>query len=102
MPLWSDPFPATVRKGPWGVATGRDASEIEHFARLTEGHERIDGAAIAKLEPELAGRFARGLLFRQEGHLDPHAAMLFLLDEVKRAGAEVLLGTGWPEGAGGS
>jgi glycine oxidase len=82
------------------VAARRDAREVEHFARLTEGSERIDGAAIARLEPDLAGRFSCGLFYAQEGHVEPRAAMQFLLDESRRAGVEIALGTIWPVAGG--
>jgi glycine oxidase len=99
MRLWRDAFPGTVLNGTLVVAAARDAGEVEHFARLTEGHDRLDGAAIARLEPDLAGRFASGLLYAQEGHLDPSAAMPFLLEEGRRAGVEVTFGTRWPADA---
>jgi glycine oxidase len=102
MRLWRDTFPGTVLNGTLVVAAARDTREVEHFARLTEGYERIDGAAIARLEPDLAGRFSSGLLYAKEGHLDPRAAMQFLLDEIVRAGVEVAFGTGWPVDGGGS
>jgi glycine oxidase len=102
--LWREAFPDTVMNGTLVVAAGRDARELEHFARLTERHQRIDGAAIASLEPDLAGRFSAGLLYLEEGHVDPGAAMQLLLDEIRRAGVDVAFGTRWPaeRGGGGS
>jgi glycine oxidase len=96
MDLWRAAFPGTMVNGTLVVAAARDAREIEHFARLTEGHEPVDGDAIARLEPDLAGRFASGLLYAQEGHVEPGAAMRFLLEEIARAGAEVAFATPWP------
>src|SRR5262249_37840646 len=83
--LWREMFPGTAVNGTLVVATGRDRNEIEHFARLTEGHQRLDAAAIAGLEPDLAGRFASGLFYPEEGHVEPGAAMQFLLDQVRQA-----------------
>src|SRR5262249_57720334 len=40
--LWRAAFPGTTVNGTLVVATGRDRNEIGHFARLTEGHERLD------------------------------------------------------------
>ena len=88
---WRETFPGTVLNGTLVVAAARDTREVEHFARLTEGYERTDGEAIARLEPDLAGRFSSGLLYAQEGHLEPRAAMQFLLDESRRAGVEIAL-----------
>jgi glycine oxidase len=96
MRLWRDTFPGTVRNGTLVVAAGRDARELDHFARLTEGHKRIDSEAIARLEPDLAGRFSTGLLYAEEGHIEPRPAMQFLLHEAARAGVEAAFGTSWP------
>ncbi len=93
--LWRETYPGTVVKGTLVIASARDRSEVDHFARLTEGHERIDGDAIARLEPDLAGRFGAGLFYAQEAHVDPRAAMQFLLEEARRAGVEVAFGTDW-------
>ncbi len=95
--LWQEAYPGTVLKGTLVVASARDKGEIDHFARLTEGHERIDGSAIGALEPDLGGRFSFGLFYAGEGHVAPHAALEFLLREVKRLGVEVRFGTGWHE-----
>ena len=81
--LWRETYPGTVVEGTLVVASARDRSEVDHFARLTEGHERIDGDAIAKLEPDLAGRFGTGLFYAQEAHVAPRAAMEFLLEEIE-------------------
>lgn len=98
MGLWREAFPGTVANGTLAVAAGRDTRELEHFARQTGGYERIDGAALGRLEPDLAGRFASGLFYAQEGHVEPRAAMQFLLHAIERAGVEVAFGTGWPAG----
>jgi len=57
------------------VALGRDAGELARFARRTEGHVSLDGEGVAALEPDLAGRFARGLHFPGEAHLAPRQAL---------------------------
>lgn len=93
--LWREAYPDTAIEGTLVVASARDRSEVEHFARLTEGHERIGGDAIARLEPDLAGRFDAGLFYAQEAHVAPRAAMEFLLEAIKRAGVDVSFGTAW-------
>jgi len=95
--LWRENFPGTVMEGSLVVAAARDAGEVERFARLTEGHARLDGAAIAKLEPDLEGRFATGLFYAGEAHVAPREAMRFLLEEARRSGVEVVLGAEWPQ-----
>jgi glycine oxidase len=93
--LWRQTFPATVMNGTLVVAAPRDKGEIAHYARLTQGHRRVDQVAIADLEPDLAQRFDQGLYYAEEGHVDPLAAMRFLLAAGRRAGVEVAFGTDW-------
>jgi glycine oxidase len=100
MALWREIFPGTVLNGTLVVAPARDGRELEHFARLTAGHQRLTAEAVARLEPDLAGRFANGLLYAEEGHLEPLAAMQYLLDEIRRAGVEIALATPWPAAGG--
>lgn len=97
--LWSNTFPGTVVRGTLVIAGARDKSEIDHFARTTEGHERVDGDGIARLEPDLEGRFGTGLFFPQEAHVVPREAMEFLLAQVERAGVAVAFGSEWQGGA---
>lgn len=73
--FWTGTVPVATRQGTLVVAPARDRPELESFARRASGFERIDGARIASLEPDLAGRFAEALFFPQEAHLDPRAAM---------------------------
>src|SRR5262245_17029078 len=100
--LWRENFPGTAKEGSLVVAAVRDAGEVERFARMTEGHARLDAAAIAELEPDLRGRFATGLLYAGEAHVAPAEAMRFLLQEARRAGVEVVFGCEWPSDAAGS
>jgi len=96
--LWCAAFPGIVVRGTLVVAGARDRSELERFARLTQGHARVDAAGIAGLEPDLAGRFASGLYYAQEAHLAPGDAMGFLLQEARGAGVDVAFGTPWKGG----
>src|SRR5262245_36985611 len=50
--LWRKIYPGTVTEGTLVIASPRDKSEVDHFARLTEGHERLDEAGIARIEPD--------------------------------------------------
>jgi glycine oxidase len=93
--LWRNTFPAALWNGTRVLAAARDKGELAHYARLTQGHRRLDAAAIADLEPDLAQRFDQGLLYVEEGHLEPLTAMRFLLAAGRAAGVEVLLGTTW-------
>lgn len=86
---WDAVLPGQVtRAGTLVVAMPRDAGELDRFASRTSGHRRVDEDEIAILEPDLAGRFRRGLLFPDEAHLDPRQAMAALNDRLAAMGVE--------------
>jgi len=89
---WDARVPGVVREGTLVVAPPRDAGEIDRFARSTSGHQRADDSTIAALEPDLAGRFHKGLFFAEEGHLDPRVAMGAIADALRRHGADLRFG----------
>ena len=89
---WGRRAPGVVRAGTLVVAPPRDTNEIERFAARTSGHERVDEARIAALEPDLAGRFHKGLFFAGEGHVDPRAAMRALAGSLRNAGVDLRFG----------
>ncbi|WP_138465952.1 FAD-dependent oxidoreductase [Poseidonocella sp. HB161398] len=68
---WAAHVPV-ARRGTLVVAPPRDAAELGRFARATRGHVPADPGA---LEPDLEGRFARGLFYETEAHLDPREAL---------------------------
>jgi len=84
---WAARVPGTLRRGSLLLAARRDRGELDRFARRTTGHRRCDAAAIAALEPELEGRFADGLFFPEEAHLDPRAALQSLAGVLEGRGA---------------
>ena len=89
---WARHVPGVSRAGTLVVAAPRDSSEIERFAARTSAHERADEKRIAELEPDLAGRFRKGLFFASEGHLDPRTALRALLEALRTRGAELRFG----------
>ena len=89
---WARHAPGVVRAGTLVVAPPRDVGEVDRFAARTSGYERVDEAGIAALEPDLAGRFTRGLFFAREGHVDPRAALAALLEGLREQGVEVRFG----------
>ncbi|MBE3639540.1 FAD-dependent oxidoreductase [Mangrovicoccus algicola] len=89
---WAAHVPVT-RRGTLVVAPPRDAPELDRFARATGGHEPADPGT---LEPELAGRFARGLFYAEEAHLDPRDALRRLRAGLERRG--VAIRDGAPQG----
>jgi glycine oxidase len=86
---WAARVPGVVRQGTLVVAPQRDVGEIERFAQRTFGHERVDKTRIAALEPDLAGRFHKGLFFPGEGHLDPRSVMRALAENLRRRGVDM-------------
>jgi glycine oxidase len=95
--MWKATYPAVVANGTLVVAGTRDRGDLERYARMTEGFDRLDAAHIAALEPDLEGRFAAGLLYPAECHLEPRDAMRFLLDAARTAGVEIVTGAAWSE-----
>jgi len=94
--LWRDVYPDLQCAGSLVVAQPRDRRELDRFARLTRGHERLDGDQLGEREPDLAGRFAGALFYPGEAHLEPLAALGYLLEAVREAGAEIRFGTAEP------
>ena len=89
---WDARVPGVTREGTLVAAPPRDAGEIDRFAARTSGHEHIGGAKIAALEPDLAGRFHKGLFFADEGHLDPRVALSALAERLRAKGGEIRFG----------
>lgn len=69
---WAAHVPDVTRSGTLVLAAPRDAAELDRFARATRAHSWVDPGT---LEPDIAGRFARGLFFAAEAHMDPRAAL---------------------------
>lgn len=95
--LWRQALPSLVERGSVVVAAPRDQTELNRFARATEGHRNVDAAGIAALEPDLAGRFLRGLYFPGEAHVEPRGALAHLVTELRRMGANLRFGSALPE-----
>lgn len=90
--LWRAFYPGLVNAGSLVVALPRDRAELARFERLTTGGGVLDEAGLAKLEPELAGRFAGALYFADEAHMATEAVLGFLIDAARSAGAELIFG----------
>lgn len=95
MALWRATYPGVTGNGTLVVAGMRDRAELLRFARMTEGHERVDRGALEALEPGLSDRFSEGLHYPAEGHMVPDHAMRFLLEALRAAAAEVAFSTSW-------
>jgi len=89
---WRERFPGTVLNGSLVVAHGRDAGELANFSRRTEKFDWLDGESIGSVEPDLRGRFNKALYFRDEGHLDPRAALAFLVRRLEELRVPIRFG----------
>ena len=86
---WEHHAGGVVRNGTLVVAPSRDRAELRRFGQRTSHFEEIDGEAIAGLEPDLAGRFSRGLFFAGEAHLDPRKTIAALAERLVANGAAI-------------
>jgi len=88
------PRPVFFQKaGSLVVAHRQDLGELEMFKsrirpKLPEQGlmRELDGHGVAALEPELAGRFHRGVFFPEEGQLEPRDVLPALEDALLTAG----------------
>jgi glycine oxidase len=90
---WPRIHPETIQRGSLVLATRRDERELDRFARRTSHHRSLDTAALAELEPDLAGRFGRALYFPDEAHLDPRAALPSLAGRLAERGVPIQFDT---------
>jgi glycine oxidase len=90
--LWREALPDTPFNGSLVVAHPRDRADFDRFASLSDGHRRVDAEDIATLEPDLDGRFAHGLFFAGEGHVDPRQVLPALHAQLRAAGVPIEFG----------
>lgn len=84
---WWQAHTGLVRQnGTLVLSQTRDQADLRRFGRRTDHFSEVDGAAIARLEPDLANRFTRGLFFADEAHLPPRAALSALRAGLLRDG----------------
>ena len=91
--MWREELPETPFNGSLVVAHPRDRADFERFAGLTSHHTRLPGDALARIEPALAGRFADGLFFAGEGHVEPRRVLTQLHQRLTDAGAAIHFGS---------
>ena len=91
--IWRRELPDTPFNGSLVVAHPRERNDFERFARMTEGHRRLDAAALAELEPSLEGRFRDALFFPTEGHVEPRRVLPKLHERIVAAGGTIKFGS---------
>lgn len=91
--LWRRAMPDLALTGSLVVCHPRDRADLDRLARRTANHERVDGDAIAALEPALAGRFSTGLLYPAESHVEPRRVLPLLRRRIAARGGRILFGS---------
>jgi glycine oxidase len=84
---WEAKTGAVHRCGSLVVSSMRDTADLARFARRTTGFRQVSGAEISDLEPDLGGRFTKGLFFESEAHLAPRRALARLRASLLADGA---------------
>jgi glycine oxidase len=87
--LWRQHFPKTAFNGSLVVAHPRDRADFDRFAKMTSGHQRLDAAGMAEIEPALEGRFRDGLFYADEGHVEPRRVLPQLHARLVEAGGNI-------------
>jgi glycine oxidase len=89
---WDNHASGVQRNGSLVVALGRDKSELKRFARRTSDFIEVGDSEIAKLEPDLDGRFDKALYFSTEAHLSPRTALTALTQNLANNGVSIETG----------
>ena len=95
---WARQGAQVTRRGTLVVALGRDRAELGRFGRRVAG-VTLDAEGVGALEPDLAGRFDRGLHVETEAHLDPRATLAGLRDRLAARGVVFETGEARARGA---
>ncbi|MGH1352656.1 MAG: FAD-dependent oxidoreductase [Methyloligellaceae bacterium] len=90
--LWKELIPELECKGTLVVALPRDLPELTRFEQVTTGGHVVDEAKLGELEPDLAGRYLKGLYYPDEAHMEPAVLMPQLLEKAVEAGVELCFG----------
>lgn len=83
---WARQTGAVAFKGSLVVSPARDQGDLRRFSRRTSHYREVTSAEIDALEPDLGGRFAKGLFFESEAHLDPRDALSALWASLQKDG----------------
>ncbi len=83
---WQAHVNDVAKRGTLVIAPARDIGELNRFAQLTQGHQWVSPTT---LEPDLDNRFAQGLFYPAEAHLNPTKALLELRQKLIANGVEI-------------
>lgn len=79
---WEAQGVSVTRRGSLVLAAPRDQGELPRFLRQSVGGHKVEGAALAALEPALAEKHTQGIFYPEEAHLDPRAALGHLAEKL--------------------
>lgn len=94
---WRQFCPDLAPRGTLVLAASRDDGELDRFSHLTSSHTLLEATGIAALEPDLSGRFARGLFYPDEAHLEPRPVLARLVQAARGLGVDVRFHSPVPE-----
>tara|TARA_B110000093_G_scaffold85775_1_gene92904 strand:+ start:1093 stop:2088 length:996 start_codon:yes stop_codon:yes gene_type:complete len=87
---WWDQHTSNLTKnGSLVLSMQRDKRDIQRYATLTENHRWLNGSEISEMEPDLSGRFERGLFYADEAHLDSRLALQQLVGYLSSKNVDV-------------
>jgi glycine oxidase len=84
--LWWKRRTIVEERGTLVVSSPRDQAALSAFGRRTLGFCPVGAEQLASLEPDLAGRFSRGLFFEREAHLNVRKALTDLIRRLRAGG----------------
>lgn len=87
---WVETFDDIPQRGSLVIAN--DGADIQDFANQSENYQTLSRAEITDLEPDLGTRFAFGLYYKDEAHLETDIALHKLLKAVQDLGVAVSFG----------
>lgn len=87
---WQKHTKNVTQKGTLVVSLARDHAELTQFSRRTDHYESLNGNEISALEPDLTGRFQKGLFFKDEAHLAPRQVLTNLRDGLIADGVQII------------
>lgn len=100
--LWQKYFPEFItQNGSLLVAHPKDYNQLEHFSKVTIGHEWWNKQQISDAENDIAQFFSKGLFYKNEGHLEPRKLLRELISKCKEQGVVFHFETPAPKKLGG-
>lgn len=94
---WQKHTDVVKYQGSLVLALQRDQADLQRFANRTQAYDVLDADGIAELEPDLSGRFSRGLYYGEEAHLSPRDALSALKSKLIQQGVEFICQNAEPE-----